>query len=346
MISTTFRRLLKASAIRSRLGDHAVKGSTASQQFYRSLLVLLLSLKYAKRCAKKTLVGRKKCLSHHDIFLRNYLQQLLGLRPPVCITCIGLSGEGPGSQALTIMHAITFARTYGLRYIHTPFSHIEHADRAIPDWINGWERQFNFGYGEAMSDGKPFDYCRNCYEMFPIFAIDDLTNFTPVLSTTIPEFRRKYYCNKSPRKNEILTIVVQVRRREVTSSHSMWTSTSFIVGTIAKVRAVLDAHNIKYKIIIFSQADIAELNSPETEIYVDADPIWTMQEAIEADILIMAKSTFSYVSAVLSDGIKIYEPFKYPPLNDWVIRGPNDKFDHAAFERQLILYRQIAVEQI
>jgi hypothetical protein len=243
------------------------------------------------------------------------------------------------------MHAITFARTYGLKYVHTPFSHIEHADRPIPDWINDWERQFNFGYGEAVSDGEPFDFGHNFNDILPIFAIGDIRDFTPMLSTTIPEFRRKYYCNKSPRKNEVLTVVVQVRRREVTSSDpTMWTSTAFIVGTIAKVRAILDAHNLKYKVIIFSQADIAELYSSETEIYVEADPIWTMQEAIEADILIMAKSTFSYVSALLSDGIKIYEMCWLPPLNDWVIRGPNDEFDHAGFEQQLIRYTGVDSE--
>jgi hypothetical protein len=209
----------------------------------------------------------------------------------------------------------------------------------MADWINAWERLFNLGYGEAMSDGELFDFGHNLNDILPIFAISDITNFYPMLRTTIPEFRRKYYCNKFPRKNETLTIVVQVRRREVTSSHPMWTSTSFIVGTIAKVRAILDAHKFKYKIIIFSQEDIAELYSPETQIYVNADPIWTMQEAIEADILIMAKSTFSFVSALLSDGIKIYERFSRPPLNDWVIRGPDDEFDHTGFERQLITLR-------
>jgi hypothetical protein len=207
----------------------------------------------------------------------------------------------------------------------------------MPQWIHAWEGQFNFGYGEAMSDGKPFDF-QNFNDFFPVFAIGDLYDFTPMLNTTIPEFRRKYYCNKAPRKNELLTIVVQVRRREVCSSHWMWTSTSFIAETIARVRAVVDAHKIKYKVIIFSQgdyADIAELYSPDTQVYLDADPIWTMREAIEADILIMAKSSFSYVSALLSDGIKIYEPYLYPPLNDWVIRGPNHEFDQASFEQQL-----------
>ena len=118
----------------------------------------------------------------------------------------------------------------------------------------------------------------------------------------------------------------------------MWTSTPFIAETIAKIRAVLDARGIKYKIGISSQgeyADVAELDVPGAEMFLNSDPIWNMQKAIESDILVMAKSTFSYVSAVISDGVKVYERCGYPPLSDWVIRGPNGEFDSAAFEHQL-----------
>jgi hypothetical protein len=90
----------------------------------------------------------------------------------------------------------------------------------------------------------------------------------------------------------------------------MWTSTSIIAKTITKVRAVLDGYCIQYKICVFSQGDytdVAELDAPGAEFFLDAEPIWSMQEIIEADILIMAKSDFSYVAAFISEGIKIYE---------------------------------------
>jgi hypothetical protein len=75
-------------------------------------------------------------------------------------------------------------------------------------------------------------------------------------------------------------------------------------------------------------------------MFIEADQIWIMQKSIEADILIMAKSCFSYVAALLSDGIKIYEEWHFPPLSSWVIRGANGKFDSEAFERQLVHYVQ------
>ena len=304
------------------------------------------AVKYARSCAKncvKVLIGRKPYFTYQDTFFRLYLRHLLGLQPIRKVTCIGFSGEGAGSQALMIMRAINFARACGLTYVHTPFAEIRYADRPMREWVGAWEAHFNLGLGEVATNGdnrEVVNFAFNFDDLLSLFGIDDFTTHT--FHATIPEFRRKYYSNKPPpRTNEALTVGVHVRRGDAHPVRQ-WTSTSSIAETIAKVRAVLDTHRIKYKICVFSQGDyagIAELNVPGTDIFLDADPIWSMQEAIEADILIMAKSAFSYVSALISDGIKICEyEWHSPPLSNWVIRGPNGEFDNGAFERQLLQY--------
>ena len=242
------------------------------------------------------------------------------------------------------MWAINFARVCGLTYVHTPFNRIWHADRPMREWVDAWEAHFNLGMGEVATDGDNRDvvnFFYNFHDLLSLFGVtvDDLTR---TFDATIPEFRRKYYSNKSPRRNKVLTVGVHVRRGDITFSRpDMWTNTSIIAKTIAEVRAVLDAHCIKYKVCVFSQGDythVAELDVPGTEFFLDMDPIWSMQELIEADILIMAKSSFSYVAALISEGIKIYDPpcLNYPPLSSWLIRGPNGELDCAAFERQLL----------
>jgi hypothetical protein len=60
-----------------------------------------------------------------------------------------------------------------------------------------------------------------------------------------------------------------------------------------------------------------------------------MQQMIEADILIMYYSVFSYVAATISDGIKIFGG-DYSPLSDWIIVDSNGEFDRTAFEAQLV----------
>ena len=344
--------------------------------------LVLGSLKYARRWAincVKVLIGRKPSFTHQEVFFRQYLRLGLRIRKVTCVVYYSL--EGACSQALNVMWAINFARACGLTYVHTPFNRIWHADRPMREWVDAWEAHFNLGMGEVAADlmtlptgsttaeiplladnREIVNFFYNNGDLLRLFGLSD-DDLTRMFDATIPEFRRKYYSNKSPRRNEVLTVCVHVRRGDTLADGSrtdrlinrdMWTSTSFIAETIAKVRAVLDAHCIKYKICVFSHPEaFGELldvlvdasASRQFEAGVDAvqifdgwaDPFWSMQELIEADILIMAKSSFSYVSALLSDGIKIYEPWLgYPPLSSWVIRDPNGEFDCTAFERQLL----------
>ncbi len=326
-------------------------------------------------------MGRSPFFTHDDVLFRLYLRHLLGLQRMDKVTCIGVSREGAGSQALMMMSAIIFARACGLTYVHTPFAEISHADRPMREWANAWEAQFNLGLGEAVTAGDNREIVNFTYNHDELFALFSVNNLTRTFGKTIQEFRRKYYSNKSFHKNDILTICVHVRRGDVTADMPhMWTSTPVVAETIREVRAVLDVHRIKHRICVLSQGDyagVAELESPGVEFFLNADSIWSMQEAIEADILIMAKSCFSYVSALISDGIKIYEPIAYTSMrqdvranadvgkaersflplirngylfnaiveqaravhpNRWVMRKPNGEFDCAGFERRLLKY--------
>ena len=348
--------------------------------------LVLGSLKYARRWAincVKVLIGRKPSFTHQEVFFRQYLRLGLRIRKVTCVVYYSL--EGACSQALNVMWAINFARACGLTYVHTPFNRIWHADRPMREWVDAWEAHFNLGMGEVAADlmtlptgsttaeiplladnREIVNFYYNNGDLLRLFGLSD-DDLTRMFDATIPEFRRKYYSNKSPRRNEVLTVCVHVRRGDTLADGSrtdrlinrdMWTSTSFIAETIAKVRAVLDAHCIKYKICVFSHPEaFGELvdilvdasASRQFEAGVDAvqifdswaDPFWSMQELIEADILIMAKSSFSYVSALISDGIKIFEPwYGHLPLSNWVLRGPNGEFDCAAFERRLLRHIQ------
>ena len=85
-----------------------------------------------------------------------------------------------------------------------------------------------------------------------------------------------------------------------------------IARTVSIVRSIIETHRLKYNVCVFSQgiADDFVALKP-AEFFLNADPVWTMQELIEADVLIMAKGTFSYVAAALSDGIKLYDPWAH-----------------------------------
>ena len=80
------------------------------------------------------------------------------------------------------------------------------------------------------------------------------------------------------------------------------------------------------------------------QFFLNADPIWTFQELVEADILVVAKSCFSHCAGFMSDGIKIFEDSWTwtfgPDTEDWIRCEQNSLFDSAAFERQLTILLQ------
>lgn len=318
----------------------------------RTLLLRFLvcgCLVYAKNRTKdiaKVVIGREPYRNARDryfeLYFSLYLRGLLGLRSLNRFTCISHPTEGAGSQALMIMHAINLSRTYGLRYLHTSFREIAHADRPMPEWVDAWEAHFNLGMGEILADEHARDIIN--YNLIESFDLALGLAAPPRLSAaTISEIRRKYYSNKSPHKKEVLTVCVHIRRGDVTPDMhpDLWSSTASMASTIATVKSILDSHDVKHRVCIFSQkpfSDFAELNVPDAEMFLDVDPTWSMQETIEADVLIMSKSCLSVVAAIIGDGIKLSQP-SYPffehPLDEWLICAPNGEFDRLSFERQL-----------
>jgi hypothetical protein len=311
-----------------------------------------------KNCIK-ILIGRDTYFDENGRFLRQYVLHTTGLRPIRKITSTGLRSEGAGSQALMIMNAINFSRSFGLTYVHTPFTLIHHADRNTQDWVTAWETLLNLGAGEAACGVERREVVNFCYTFTDLDLCfgwrrrgKELANSFKAL---IPEFRRKYYLNKSPRRTDEVTVAVHIRRGDVSADNpDYFTSNETIWRTISTLQSILDTHRVKYRIRIYSQgntADFAALDMLGVEFFLDADTIWTMEELIEADILVMAKGCFSYCAALISDGIKIFVPetllgddllpsWKWrsvPAAESWVPCHTDGSFETAIFERQLTI---------
>ena len=353
--------------------------------FEQRLLVILYVVSMGRECAWrkvkdwiKILIGRRPYLPHvinnheRSLFVWQYALHLSGLRPMRKITCVGIAEEGPGSQALMIMDTINFARASGLTYIHTPFTVIHHADRPVEEWLAGWETLFNLGAGEIKYEAKKgrivsYTHTADALE-FCLGWRHRSDELHQSFEALVPEFRRKYYLNKSPRETEEVTVAVHMRRGyDVSPNEYLFTSTDSILRTIKLVRDVLDSHSIRHKISVYSEgnaadwADIPEfglskyrvgryldgsdvntdLSRPVAESVLDIDAFRAMHELIEADVLIMSKSLFCYCAAIISDGIKVFEPGGLAqPIDGWLLRSPDGSFDRSAFERQLSLLIQ------
>jgi len=308
------------------------------------------SLGYARSFAKnlvKAALGRKPYFTPHDVLFRVWLRQLGGGPKLGKITSDASTDEGVGSQALMMIRAIDFARRTGLTYAHTPFSHIHHADRPMPAWTKAWEAHFNLGEGEIRNDRDDQDTVNYAFTFPALHRLFGLEETGPAFDdATIREFRRRYYIDKSPRRNEVLSVCVHARRPNRHDFHAD-DSTDLVrlARILARVRAVLDARGIGYTLRLFSQGqaeEFRELGIPETALFLDADPFWSMREMIEADLLVTTLGTFSHVAGLLCDGVVLGDAAG-PPARGWLAYDADGDFDSEALGRALTSLPSISV---
>jgi hypothetical protein len=130
-----------------------------------------------------------------------------------------------------------------------------------------------------------------------------------------------------------------------------FTSNEAILQALTGVMSILSSLTVKCRVRVYPQGEsdnFSDFSRIGTELFLDADALWTMQELVEADILIMAKGCFSDYAALISDGIKLFEPRMYavddlpswkwmsiPATDPWIPYLTDGSFNREAFERQL-----------
>jgi hypothetical protein len=234
-------------------GSWCIVSLNSVSKVYLAQFLTKAGVRYVRRCIKncvKVLIGRKAYFSHDDIFFRLFVLQLIGGRQIRSVTCCNDPEEGPGSQALQVMRTLCFAQACGLTYVHTPFCDIAHADRPIDEWVGAWEMEFNFGAGEVQAGNSESEILQFPLrgESLRLFGIEDLRH---TFHATVPKFRCKYYLNKSPRMNEIITVCVHIRRGDVTENgyyKSRWVHTAVIARTVSKIKLILDSLSLEYTV--------------------------------------------------------------------------------------------------
>ena len=307
-------------------------------QFFSTGLVRLLVS--CTKNAIKILIGRRTWFDPRVVFFVLYVKQLV-TRQPIRITCDGFQNEGVGSQLLMTMNAIGFARASGLKYLHTPLKKTDYADRPMQEWVTAWETLFNLDDRELMAgqERDVVNFAWNFMDLAHFFHVD----LNQALLDIVPELRRKYYKNKLPRTNRSVVIGINLRRPTPIENwgeeHWLWTPADAVLRAASTAKSMIEAVGKVCTIRVFSRGDEVEFASFRqigAELHLNADVVWAMQELIESDVLIMAKeSCFSYVAAIICDGIKLYQPGTDFPLGDWLEYDADGDMNSAQFERQL-----------
>lgn len=268
----------------------------------------------------------------------------------VKITVAGRS-DGGGMQALSRISGLNFAATFGATYVHTPFLYVEHGDDGI---VHGkvWETFLNLGEGElAIGEGD--------YEV--VDYVDYYFGRAKLTDRTVLRFQQCYWPGKqapatyyrilprlreklrfSPRPPDAgpLVVAVHVRRGDVAANRNndQFTDNARIVAAVKQLIGALDRLGLPRRIVIHSQGDpaaFAEFRDMGCELSLDAEALWTLRQLMEADVLVMSKSSFSFISALANVGVKLYEPWLQNPLPDWIVRRSDGRFDERRVEARL-----------
>lgn len=285
----------------------------------------------------KRALGRPAYLDQTEIFFRAFLLGKLGFAPMPAITARGQLAIGIGNQVRFVMCAINFARALRVPYVHTPFDEIAHADRPMADWAKHWENEFNLGAGELQASAERDDLLDFTRLAGPLVRRFGHSNIFEMLDFTAGEFRRKYYLNKEKQKSAILRVGIHIRRGDETSENTIgrWTEMANVLTSVRRVTDALMKRNIRYRLSVFSEGDpgdFRELAELGAELNLNRDVAWTMREMIESDILVMGKGWFSYIAAVISDGIRLYDPwYDVRPMKDWLVLDGAGGFDALRF---------------
>ncbi len=254
----------------------------------------------------------------------NLLIWLKALRlGPLALTCAGKT-DGGGAQVHAVLSVQAFCRRFGFTYLHTPFAQIEHT--SSPDEVARWESTFALGEGHAdtESHGVPVVSVKN-YTAKPALWVKPVVVALPHAHDYADKSQEDYNWyrdNKSHgRAVGPVRMALHVRRGDVTPTHNADRYTPD-----AKILAMLDlvlSHipDQQPEIHLYSQGradDFAAFAARGCILHLDEDALSDLAGLASADILIIGKSSFSYVAGLLSQGLVIYEPFWHRAGANWI----------------------------
>jgi hypothetical protein len=259
----------------------------------------------------------------------------------IALTCCG-KADGGGAQIQAWMSVIAFCKAMDLHYVHTPIQCVERA--AGKEDAARWEALFRLGMGETSIDDisdpplplHAFLAAPQRWQQPMVIQTPHLHPFTDaqpdIYAKISDELRLKYAGKPIVRTPSCLSIALHIRRGDVTlQSHPLrYTPNSKIRATIDSVIRTIERAGYAYHLSIYSEGveqDFCGILDCPFELHLNGDPLDALQSMISSDILVMSKSSFSYVAALINQGSVIYEPFWHRPMSHWHLMESGGQID-------------------
>lgn len=288
------------------------------------------------RQARNTLrfVLRRERHPRDNAVARQVLLHALGLRRIGHVTHRSAPEEGACSQALASLMARALAGEIGVPYAYTPLAQLAHAEGDPDAFAGRWEDLLGIGEGcvpIAKAVGPGLDI--NALFHSDLYNPRSRALLHRAMERLLPDLRARFHAGAPPRGGP-LVVAVHVRRGDVSPSRNahMWTPPEQVRAVVQRLSACLGGAGIAHELVIVSQgeeADFPELVGLGCRFVLDEDPLASFRRLAEADVLVVAKSSYSYFAALLSRGVVLEGDCGYPRLPHW-LPCRQGAFDEAA----------------
>jgi len=239
-------------------------------------------------------------------------------------TTTEIYNDGFGAQYQRIISYYIYSKYNNLIFHYRPFDKIEHNYDNDEQFINKKEEFINLKNNLINYDPNKYNY--NIKDVWCIYNYID-KNINEYYQSEHMEFIKDcFWKNKDKKyfKNDKINVAVHIRRQNNNDYNNFDPSLRSLPDTkyLNIINIIRNRHKTNLLFHIYSQGNITDFDKFKNEdvvLHIDTDIEDTFIGLVAADILITSKSSFSYVAALLSNGIIYYNPFWHPPLNKWII---------------------------
>jgi len=232
--------------------------------------------------------------------------------------------DGFGAQFQTLILGILILENNGYIYYHTPIESMEHNYDNDPEFLNKIELLMNIKNNYNCITDNPLVKVYNCIDLIKTFEQNPEWYLS---SSSLQNVKMNFWKNKCRDffKNNRLNVAIHIRstnKNDITLDDYRVTPLAYYFNIIDIIREKYKNNDKKLLFHIYSQNDINDY-----KLYNNSDICYHLNEnvfdsfigLVAADILVTSKSSFSYVAAILSDGIIYYNKFWHPPSKKWIV---------------------------
>lgn len=177
------------------------------------------------------------------------------------------------------------------------------------------------------------------------------------------------FYNQSPNTPKKLHVAIHSRRGDVARgnqiiTHKRFTDNAYFYQVMLNIERILTSRGLPYQIHLFSEGSL-KLDFPELywidrelneaslrdnhqvngqiiqfnqpiRVHLNGNPMHALHHLISADVIVMAKSCYSYIAGLYNDkSIKMYTDFWFKPQLNWIKINENAQFNTLQFENGL-----------